>query len=99
MGQVIECGYRIGLVEDNGMIARITDAYVRHYRDSDDFKTYVEWVDDHGQTGRTESSAARDPFHWRAWPLSVYMFTGSEHMAALLARAGREGVPIRGETW
>jgi hypothetical protein len=38
------------------MIAKITDAYTRRYSDTGQVKTYVEWVDGHGRTGRTDGA-------------------------------------------
>lgn len=35
-------------------IAKITKAYVRHYSDNDDIRSYVEWIDSAGVEGRTE---------------------------------------------
>ena len=69
-------------------IARITDAYVRHYSDSLDTKVYVEWVDNLGKTGRTEDEL---------WPCEHTPL--GAHMTALFTRANREGIAIRGETW
>ena len=37
------------------MIARITKAYVRTYSDNSQTVIYVEWIDDKGKAGRTES--------------------------------------------
>ncbi len=70
------------------MIARITDAYLRYYSDNEQTKLYVEWIGDNGKSGRTEGEL---------WPCE-HTPIGS-HMAALFARANREGIPIRGETW
>ncbi len=70
------------------MIARITDAYVRRYSDNEQVKLYVEWVSDAGTSGRTEGEL---------WPCEHTPIGG--HMAALFARANREGIAIRGETW
>ena len=39
------------------MIAKITDAYVRHYSDNGQTKAYVEWIDNRGKAGRTEGGA------------------------------------------
>ena len=36
------------------MITRITKAYIRTYTDNGQTKAYVEWIDDHDRTGRTE---------------------------------------------
>lgn len=63
------------------MITKITKAYTRTYSDNGMTKTYIEWVDDKGDTGRTEGDAK------------------NSHMAALLARAAREGVKHTKETW
>lgn len=38
------------------MIAQITKAYIRHYRDNDQTTAYVEWRDARGKTGRTEGN-------------------------------------------
>lgn len=35
-------------------IAKITAAYIRTYGDSGQVTAYVEWVDNKGETGRTE---------------------------------------------
>lgn len=35
-------------------IVKITRTYHRHYRDTGQKTTYVEWIDTKGQTGRTE---------------------------------------------
>ena len=69
-------------------IAKITDAYVRHYRDNRQSIARVEWVDNAGYAGQTEGQV----FPCAHLPIGT-------HMAALFARANREGVPIRGETW
>ena len=63
------------------MIARITKAYIRKYTDSGQRTAYVEFVDDQGQSCRTEGRPR------------------GAHMLALLARARRENVPVRRETW
>lgn len=72
-------------------IAKITDAYVRHYRDNQQTTGYVEWVDTKGKSGRTEGAATRiGDQHWQF----------GQHMAALLARSERElGHKPRLETW
>ena len=69
------------------MITRITDAYVRHYTDNGTYVAYVEWVDEHNHSGRTEGPAESDcqPVH--------------SHMAVLFARATRQGVETRLEHW
>lgn len=36
------------------MIAKITKAYIRTYTDTGQTTAYVEWIDDKGQSGRTE---------------------------------------------
>ncbi len=79
-------------------IAKITDAYVRHYTDNDSVVAYVTWVDEGGRQGRTETKL---PWKWGDWvnhPASHLMYLG-RHMAALFTRANREGIAIRGETW
>jgi hypothetical protein len=70
------------------MIARITDAYVRHYPDNGQSDAYVEWIDDKGQSGRTVGPL---------FPCAPVIL--NTHMTALFARANREGIAIRGETW
>ncbi len=74
------------------MITRILDAYVRHYSDNGQTMAYVEWEDasrlGKPKTGRTEGPLFPCP----------HEVLGA-HMATLFARANREGIPIRGETW
>ena len=36
------------------MIAKITKAYTRIYTDNKQHKAYVEWIDENGNSGRTE---------------------------------------------
>ena len=69
-------------------IARVTDAYVRHYSDNGQTTAYVEWEGGDGRKGRTEGPL---------FPCSHEVL--GEHMKVLFARANREGIPIRGETW
>ncbi|KKL22226.1 hypothetical protein LCGC14_2437570 [marine sediment metagenome] len=69
-------------------IAQVTDAYVRHYSDNGQTTAYVEWYDQDGDGGRTEGNL---------FPCE-HVVLGA-HMAALFARANREGIAIRGETW
>lgn len=74
------------------MIAKITAAYTRHYRDNGQTTAYVEWTDRRGKQGRTEGrvcSRDGDAPNTPAGP----------HMAALFARAKRDGVPITHEIW
>lgn len=73
------------------MIAKITDAYVRHYSDNGQTKVYVNWVDHRGNLGRTEGDV-------RAANGTLAQVYG-EHMGALLARAICHGVEIRHERW
>ena len=77
------------------MIKRITDAYVRHYSDNDQVLTYVAWEDDAGTTGTTEGRIL-DCGHDDCYRTDHML---GSHMAALFARASREGVQTRGETW
>ena len=63
------------------MITKITRAYTRTYTDNGQTKTYVEWIGDDGNAGRTEGDAS------------------NAHMAALLARAKREGINHETQTW
>lgn len=84
-------------------IAKITRAYIRHYRDNGQTTAYVEWMDGRGVNGRTEGAARKAgcdcqscgqplPDDWRGMALGA-------HMAALFNRAEREGVAIGRETW
>jgi hypothetical protein len=73
------------------MIAKITDAYVRHYSDNGQTTAYVEWIDHRGRTGRTEGAVKAK----RGTLAQVY----GEHMGALIARAICHGVEIRRERW
>ena len=76
-------------------IARITKAYVRRYRDNGQVKVYVEWVDTNGESGRTEGNISGEPeFEGDSPPMRL-----GTHMRALLARAKREGVPLKKEVW
>lgn len=69
------------------MIAKITAAYVRHYTDNGQTKAYVEWLDSHGRSGRTEGEADRRTRK----PIGA-------HMTALFDRARREGVTVEQQT-
>jgi len=40
------------------MIARIDKVYTRKYTDNGQVKTYVEWTDNKGKSGRTEGDAS-----------------------------------------
>ena len=73
------------------MIARITAAYIRKYRDNGQVKAYVDWVDDRGRAGRTEGPAEPTRFPGIA---GTGFGTASLHLAALFARAEQEGVLI-----
>lgn len=42
----------------NIMIAKITKIYTRHYSDNGRTKTYVEFLDNKGKSGRTEGNAS-----------------------------------------
>lgn len=72
-------------------IAKITDAYVRHYSDNGQTTAYVAWVDSKGRTGRTEGAV-------RAESGTLAQVYG-EHMGALMARAICHGIEIRRERW
>ena len=76
------------------MIAKINKAYVRRYSDSGQVTAYVEGVDDKGKSFRTE--AAPYAQQRKNAPMTV---TFGHHMHALFARAAREGVRLRRETW
>ena len=69
-------------------IAQVTDAYVRHYSDNGQTTAYVEWIGSDGGSGLTGGNLFPCP----------HVVLGS-HMTALFARANREGIAIRGETW
>lgn len=71
-------------------IAKITKAYVRTYSDNGQSKAYVEWVDTNGEHGRTEGEAVMQ---------GGRLVPERTHMTALFARARREGVRVRRETW
>lgn len=75
------------------MIAKITAAYVRHYRDNGQTTAYVEFIDGRGCPGRVEGK----------WPQEICPHCGGvvrgSHMAALLARAAREGITVTQEVW
>lgn len=73
------------------MIARITRACVRHYRDSDSRVAYVDWIGDDGRAGRTEAPV-------RAVTGTLAQVYGL-HVGALMARAICHGVEIERETW
>ena len=64
-------------------IAKITRTYTRTYSDNGQVKTYVEWIDTDGKSGRTEGDGK----------------SGGLHLAALLGRATREGVKHEIQTW
>lgn len=70
----------------------ITRAYVRHYSDNRQTKAYVEWSDG----SRTEGDAhiMGDKPGGNGW-----LLTTGTHMAALLARAERDGLAIERQTW
>lgn len=73
------------------MIAQITRAYVRHYRDNDSRVAYVEFVDGKGKPGRLEAPV-------RAATGTLAQVYG-EHMGAIMARAICHGIEIERETW
>ncbi len=73
------------------MIAKITKAYTRSYSNGQ-MKAYVEWIDERGESGRTEGdcmSIDDKPVHWPA----------NGHMVALFKRARRDGITIERQTW
>ena len=76
------------------MIAEITRAYVRHYRDNGQHVAAVEWIDHKGKPGRTEGPVLL-PGETRKPMAEVY----GPHMGALLARAICHGIEIERETW
>lgn len=79
-------------------IARITDAYVRYYTDTDRVAACVEWLDIGGRQGRTETLLPYKLGQHLHYPPSMFILLG-RHMEALFRRANREGIAIRGETW
>lgn len=73
------------------MIAKITRAYVRHYRDNNSTVAYVEWIDHRGAAGRTEGPVLTT----NGTLAQVYGL----HMGALMARAICHGVEVERQTW
>ena len=76
------------------MIAKITKAYTRHYRDNGQTTAYVEWIDSLGRAGRTEAPV-RMPRETKRPLAEVY----GPHMGALIARAICTGVTVTHEVW
>lgn len=76
------------------MIAKITRAYVRYYRDNGQTTATVEWLDHRDRWGRTESTA-----RWQESSHRRPTVTFGQHMHALFARAKREGLKLERETW
>lgn len=74
------------------MLAKITAAYTRHYRDNGQTTAYVEWIDTRGRTGRTEGRVCSRTG-------DVDLTPAGPHMAALFARAKREGVIAEHQVW
>ncbi len=79
------------------MIAKITRAYVRTYRDNGQVTAYVEWVDHKGAIGRTEAPV-RLPNESASTGRKLAEVFG-DHMGALMARAICTGVAIDREVW
>ena len=75
------------------MIAKITRAYVRHYRDNGQTTAYVEWIDHNGTAGRTEGAVLSKR------PGPTLAETYGLHMGALIARAICHGVEVERQTW
>lgn len=73
------------------MIARITRAYVRHYRDNEQTIAYVDWIDTKGNTGRTQAAVRSNS--------GTLAECYGLHMGALFARAICTGIEIERETW
>lgn len=71
------------------MIQKITKAYIRTYADNGQTTAYVEWSDGSRSEGRLPGM----PCRCCGQPVN------GEHMAALFARANREGITITRETW
>ena len=75
------------------MIAKITAAYTRHYRDNGQTMAYVEWIDHNGRAGRTEGPV--NPVKPGATMAEKY----GVHMGALIARAICQGVNVEHQVW
>jgi hypothetical protein len=73
------------------MIAQITKAYTRLYRDNGQHTAYVEWVDRNGREGRTEAPVLQAT----GTLAEVYGL----HMGALMARAICSGHAPTHEKW
>lgn len=67
-------------------VPTIVKAYIRHYRDSGQRKSYIEW----SNGARVEG----DAMLYHGIPIPV-----GEHMVALFDRALRDGLTIGRETW
>jgi hypothetical protein len=72
-----------GVQEEKPMIESFKRVYVRHYRDNNQTKLYVEWLDTRGRSGRTEGEPDLQ----------------NSHMAALVRAAVRQGLRIEREVW
>lgn len=75
------------------MIQRILRAYVRTYSDTGQVKAYVEFIDEFGRPSRVEGPAPGAKCHECGQPHR------STHIAALFARAERDGLSIEDEMW
>ena len=75
------------------MIAKITAAYTRHYRDNGQTKVYVEWIDHRGRIGRTEGDVRDTPKN------ATIAERYGVHMGALIARAICTGVDVDHQVW
>ena len=84
------------------MIVKITRAYVRHYSDNGQTTAYVEWLDNRGKAGRTEGAVGPCPCCGSDCAASFEEGRKVQlgaHMAALFARAEREGVVAEHDNW
>lgn len=75
------------------MIAKITAAYTRHYRDNGQTTAYVEWIDHNGRAGRTEGAVNRTK------PGATMAEKYGPHMGSLIARAICQGVNVEHQVW
>lgn len=76
------------------MIAKITAAYIRHYRDNGQRVAYAEWIDGRGKIGRTEGNVGPCPCCGRGKASNL-----GAHMQALFDRAKREGITVENQSW
>lgn len=78
---------------------KITKAYIRHYSDNGQNKAYVEYADGTRTEGEALEADQPCPCCGQVMESNAGAFRLETHMAALFARARREGVPIETERW